>query len=175
MTTEICDTCFEDFFNCTCNWPDDVYQDHEIEVDYDIQPAITLLNQKGYRTRYCCSGHCDDTFSNAYIAFDKPYQFKEMPEGWTYDSFRYKGIKKEYRHVIRPLNLTKRELNKMDELELYDYLEKVNRNLLTWAKGLDMCSSENILIVNPKTRYEKQMYKFKIKYDFCYFPPYICE
>ena len=31
-----------------------------IEVDPDIAEAISLLNQKGYKTKACCSGHALD-------------------------------------------------------------------------------------------------------------------
>lgn len=30
-----------------------------IEVDDDIAEAISLLNKKGYKTKYCCSGHAN--------------------------------------------------------------------------------------------------------------------
>ena len=33
----------------------------EIEVDEQIVDIIITLNKKGYRTKYCCSGHYDDS------------------------------------------------------------------------------------------------------------------
>lgn len=42
-----------------------------IEVDEMIAPIIQLLNEKGYRTTYCCSGHLfSDIFSNTVLEKD---------------------------------------------------------------------------------------------------------
>ena len=53
------------------------------EVDDLIAPAIAWLNQKGYVTLACCSGHEDRGYAIAYIQ----YGFGEMtpeylPQGW---------------------------------------------------------------------------------------------
>jgi len=40
-----------------------------IEVDEMILPTIKLLNQKGYMTEYCCSGHYGRDISSIYIKF----------------------------------------------------------------------------------------------------------
>ena len=34
--------------------------DDVFEVDEDIAEAISILNKKGYYTKYCCSGHVKD-------------------------------------------------------------------------------------------------------------------
>lgn len=175
METLMCDTCLNNFCECTCNWPDDDFENHLFEVDDNIQPALTILNQKGYVTRYSCSGHSEDKFTNAYIMFDRPYQFDDMPKGWRYDNFTYRGIKKEYRHLIRPINLTYKEILQMDEIELYDYLAKVNKDLFIWAEKLEECSYHNILPILPKSKYEKTMHKLSVELGIGYFPPYICS
>ena len=33
-----------------------------IEVDDAIAETISVLNKKGYKTKYCCSGHVKDIF-----------------------------------------------------------------------------------------------------------------
>ena len=69
----------------------------DFQCDDLIAPAIMLLNLKGYKTLYCCSGHPQLTLNegstlsalgygdNFYVAFDKEYIFPTLPEGVTYE------------------------------------------------------------------------------------------
>ena len=40
-----------------------------IQVDVNIIESISILNKKGFKTRFCCEGH-GDTSTNGYILFD---------------------------------------------------------------------------------------------------------
>lgn len=68
------------------------------KIDEDIKPIITALNEKGYKTKYSCSGHPsmrvkDDIYndgvkngklySSARIVFDKVYDLPNIPKYWT--------------------------------------------------------------------------------------------
>ena len=60
---------------------------NSFEVDDLIAPAISLLNQKGYLTTFCCSGHVniDPCLERAYIAFEFGVITPEfLPEGWSW-------------------------------------------------------------------------------------------
>ena len=63
-----------------------------VEIDDLMLPIISMLNEKGYITRNCCSGHAYDDGSSAYIQFD-PFitlhfrdevieKMAELPDGW---------------------------------------------------------------------------------------------
>lgn len=41
-----------------------------VEIDELMLPIIKTLNQKGYTTAYCCSGHIWSNKPNCYISFD---------------------------------------------------------------------------------------------------------
>jgi hypothetical protein len=68
--------------------------DDFFEIDELIIPLIKICNQKGYKTRYCCSGHIphhelaegkyykQNTMDVPYIMFDKPYLFTNLPPMW---------------------------------------------------------------------------------------------
>lgn len=59
--------------------------DNCFEVDDLIAPAISTLNQKGYRTAFCCSGHAERPHNPelAYIAFEFGGITPEtLPDGW---------------------------------------------------------------------------------------------
>ena len=42
-----------------------------VEIDELIAPIISILNKKGYKTEYCCSGHFRN--SRTYIVFSEQY------------------------------------------------------------------------------------------------------
>lgn len=42
----------------------------DVEIDIMIAELIKKLNEKGFTTKYCCSGHDDDAYTGGYIAFD---------------------------------------------------------------------------------------------------------
>lgn len=56
--------------------------DDVFEVDDDIAETISILNKKGYRTTYCCSGHVDPEI-NSFIYIPKEHyeKIKDMING----------------------------------------------------------------------------------------------
>ena len=72
----VCPKCLNSVLNCGC----EEWSDSFVEMDKGMQPIIKVLNDKGYRTVYCCEGHSwKEPF--AYIMFDMQYPF-EVPDGW---------------------------------------------------------------------------------------------
>ena len=66
-----------------------VKQTKEFEVDDAIAQHIIELNNRGYQTDYCCSGHVGE-YSPGYISFDmatsvyiKQYVY-HAPKGWYF-------------------------------------------------------------------------------------------
>ena len=58
-----------------------------IEVDELLIPTIRILNQKGYYTKACCSGHYYGQHSNGYIMFEEDIDIPSLPCGWTKEIF----------------------------------------------------------------------------------------
>lgn len=54
-----------------------------IEVDELILLTIKILNQKGYYTKFCCSGHSYHEISQCYILFEKGIELLNIPKGFT--------------------------------------------------------------------------------------------
>lgn len=93
------------------------------EIDKAILPAITLLNEKGYATSACCSGHADSGHNPeiAYIQFGFGEITPEtLPDGWiwvandqmeyTYSSVDTNELDKEIENVVNALFLWAKEL-----------------------------------------------------------------
>jgi hypothetical protein len=55
-----------------------------VEIDELFIPVIAELNRKGYKTKYCCSGHIEDTF-NSYIYFEDDIELPNLPDGYLFD------------------------------------------------------------------------------------------
>jgi len=62
-----------------------------IQIDENMIPIITTLNQKGYKTTNCCSGHQwsfnstmkAEEMSGAYIGFHPLVRITSAPDGWV--------------------------------------------------------------------------------------------
>ena len=54
-----------------------------VEIDELMLPAIILLNQKGYKTKYCCRGHYGDLEPSAYIKFQQDIELPTIPTGYS--------------------------------------------------------------------------------------------
>ena len=77
---------------------EETFEESGAKIDDDIRPIINKLNQKGYKTRYSCSGHPSarmkndnlrdgvrygKLYSTARIVFDKIYDLPNIPDEWS--------------------------------------------------------------------------------------------
>ena len=116
----VCPFCFNRINNCVCT----LIPQTLINIDIKIQYAIKILNQKGYITKYCCSGHNNKHsngtyFLSIYITFADYINIKDLqiPENWTkknntnsvYSKVYYPKTKKEFDAI------QKEELKKLNK------------------------------------------------------------
>lgn len=99
-----------------------------VDIDEEILPQIILLNNKGYRTQYCCQGHMNDSVVRLYILFECEYSFGTLPKGFiteenttdnrTCISFSPKGKsdKQKYKKLLKA------------RTDLYDWVNKLEDN-----------------------------------------------
>ena len=60
--------------------------EHGVQIDDLIAPAIQILNPKGYKTAWSCSGHVREGFNSAYILFEfGEITPEELPAGWFWE------------------------------------------------------------------------------------------
>lgn len=88
----------------------------EVEIDDNLVPVILSLNNKGYRTQFCCEGHAP--LYETYILFWNYYFDENIPDGFK------KGTGKHKTHIY------KTNRNENAKLEALKVLEK-------WADELD--------------------------------------
>lgn len=105
-----------------------------IEVDDIFLPIIKTLNNKGYYTSYCCSGHIGDNHIDSYIAFDKTIQgLLTIPKG-------YKEEKDDDKYCIR-----KDYDSNLSESETHRQILENAMETLQWAEGLEDIKSEQLM------------------------------
>lgn len=131
----VCMDCYEHYdYRFLSLPPDRIYvcpknncQGDVVELDELIAPTIILLNQKGYTTKYCCSGHWYEN-PNGYIFFeDWVDKFDVLPEGFEYDPpHTYAGEFSTFRN----------KHNEEDGVSEYDFVIESNKSLLKWAEAL---------------------------------------
>lgn len=115
------------------------------KIDNDIKDIISTLNEKGYDTKYSCSGHPSarlksdgkrdgikdkKLYSTARVVFAKSYDFPSIPEGWeekTLDN-ESTGI-----YVKGP---TFKIINGLPTEQFYKWKQKYMNHLEKWAKDL---------------------------------------
>jgi len=109
-----------------------------VEVDELFAPVIAELNRKGYKTKYCCSGHYTDFQpADSYIYFEDNILLPSFPKGYKYDQDIYLDVDWD------KWNMSGRKTirNVFDKDKSVGDLSKDIFNsaicLLEWAEGLE--------------------------------------
>lgn len=66
------------------------------EVDELMLPIIKILNEKGYTTKFCCSGHYYHSPSSGYLWFEEWVELPNLPEGFSIDKNHYESTDKDF-------------------------------------------------------------------------------
>ena len=111
-------------------------------VDQPLAYPISLLNKKGYKTLYSCSGHyyfVHETFhQEMYILFDKVYQFDTLPDGFIKEiTTSPEGI--ERTRIFYEINNYKTVGNEEVVKERWDFdpeIEVLSQRLMKWVENL---------------------------------------
>ena len=104
-----------------------------IEVDELFVDTIIILNQKGYYTKYCCSGHTYKT-DNSYIYFHNFVKLPYLPEGYRYDEDIYPFIKEQKEYVKQ--NVIRNIFTEKDKYKYQNGILRNAQNVLEWAQSL---------------------------------------
>lgn len=94
------------------------------EIDELIYETIKILNKKGYKTEYCCSGHLYDEPIGTYITFDKKVMIPSLPTG-----FRFEYNSNTIRKILD--NYKNKNIS-----EKFTYIKETHEELLNWAEKL---------------------------------------
>ena len=130
----LCSKCFDILYSkyhkCTkCDF--NSYEEVNIEIDSKLAFQISILNKKGYTTKFCCSGHALDEWVSSYIYFED--KIDSCPEDWYIDDDGY---------IIR--GNRNRDWIELDFITRENILTNYNGNLLKWV--LELEPKENIKV-----------------------------
>ena len=109
--------------------------------DQALAYPVSMLNKKGYKTVYSCSGHyylVHETYhQEMYILFDKVYKFDNLPEGFEEEtSTNLDGIDRtRIYYVIDNYKDDKFTITK-ERPEFETELEMLSQRLMKWVESL---------------------------------------
>lgn len=142
----VCNKCLEriDLVKCNCK------NRKVVDIDRLIYPTIKLLNEKGYITDYCCSGHANCKLDNPYILFKYNYEFSNYKQnrffGQRISDLQYSiTVNDGYINLRTAIHFDgTMSFEQYQEFEKYKtieekrqaYINKVNKDLYEWAKRL---------------------------------------
>lgn len=105
-----------------------------VKIDELYIVIIKILNQKGYRTTYCCSGHIYEKLPQSYILFGEGVKLPSLPEGYVIDYEAHTTLEsiKDITEIRRDFYLSAYE----NEVELQNDIIKSALAVLEWAESL---------------------------------------
>ena len=105
-----------------------------VKIDELYIAIIKLLNQKGYKTTYCCSGHIYEKLPQSYILFGEGIKLPSLPEGYVIDHEAHTAFES-----VKGITEIRRDfyLNSYgNEAELQKDIIKSALSVLEWAESL---------------------------------------
>lgn len=104
-------------------------QGEVVPIDDDMATTILLLNEKGYTTRNCCSGHVGNSCPSTYIQFFDQIEFPTKPKGFAVEG-------KDLFPNLKGTVIRKRHDRKAEPVKLQKSIWKACSDLLDWAEKL---------------------------------------
>lgn len=108
-----------------------------VEVDELFAPVIAELNRKGYRTKFCCSGHYTEDYPNTYINFEEGIKLPSLPEGYKYDKEIYPDVNWEKWKMEKYVTIRNVFDKGKSVVELSLDIFNSAVSVLEWAEGLE--------------------------------------
>ena len=130
---KMCLTCFK-VYASTRRGPCGNCSRNLVKIDELYVVIIKILNQKGYTTTYCCSGHTYAKLPQSYILFGEGIKLPSLPDGYVidYEAHTIFESSKDIMEIRRDFYLTSYE----NEIELQKDILKSALVVLEWAISL---------------------------------------
>ena len=135
----MCMECYE-VYDCSMEFcPKSGCDGSVFEIDELMLPTIKMLNEKGYLTEYCCSGHVYDNCCGAYVCLidfmtevldeeEKQKMMSMLPKSWKMSIDNYNRI--NFRCYLND------NLRETDVVAYYEELLNANMSFLRFVEEL---------------------------------------
>lgn len=129
------------------------------DIDENYLPIIQILNEKGYITTYCCSGHFCTWYSTAYISFGHIVK-KELLSDLPSDFIIEENQDEDGKFIV-----IRAKYNIDDQRERHKRILELTLSLLNWAINLPELERFICLFVEVD-KIKAQKLKKRLKSDF---------
>jgi len=106
------------------------------KIDTHIFDVILKLNQKGYPTFACCSGHATNSYGGAYFGLNMPMNQEDVPEGYNLEIKSGRSVYGSMPYGKRNTKKGQKTITKLERSTLEMYVKNDMHNLRVWADGL---------------------------------------
>ena len=138
--TYICPFCFREIDDCRCS----CYSYYLVQIDTLLVPVIRTLNQKGYITTACCSGHIEENHCvKIYIAFVQQFLSYYSPEAYVCNQLSYRNMSPYCSWMLKLVNLESEPFNYFDYMDIIMPNKDVSKGL-NFDQYYYLCSTECI-------------------------------
>lgn len=117
------------------------------EIDTQIFDVILKLNQKGYPTFACCSGHATNSYGGAYFSLIMEMDQENVPDGFKVEIKSDKSVYWSVPYGKRNTKKGQKAFTNLERSTLEMYVKDDMRNLRVWVDGLGVLAERRNYIL----------------------------
>lgn len=106
------------------------------EIDTQILDVILRLNQKGYPTLFCCSGHPSNVAGGAYFGINRIMEQENIPDGFTLNIEEGRSVYRSIPYGRRNVKKGQKTITKFERSTIERLVKEDIMNFRIWVERL---------------------------------------